>query len=71
MKTPEIVLLLILIIIISITYYCQQKQKQEPFIPAINRIYRPHARNARIYVTNKFSNITNQITSSIRKMGVI
>ena len=70
MKTPEIVLLLILIIIISITYY-YQKQKQEPFIPAINRIYRPHARNARIYVTNKFSNITNQITSSIRKMGII
>ena len=67
MKTPEIVLLLILIII-SITYYCQQKQKQEPFIPAINRIYRPHARNARIYVTNKFSHITNQITSTMRKM---
>jgi len=67
MKNPKIVLLLILIIIISITYY-YQKQQKEPFIPVINRIYRPHARNARIYITNKFSNITNQITSTMRKM---
>jgi len=68
MKNPKIVLLLILIIIISITYYQKQKQQKEPFIPVINRIYRPHARNARIYITNKFSNITNQITSTMRKM---
>jgi hypothetical protein len=60
-----IIIFLLFIFIIWVAYY--KEQQKEPFTPAINRIYRPHARNARIYVTNKFSDVTKQITSIIRK----
>ena len=66
----RILILLFIIIIISITYYQQQQQK-ESFIPAINRMYRPHVRNARVYLNNSLTTTSNYMTSLIRKTGLM
>ncbi len=65
----RILILLFIIIIISITYY--QQQQKESFIPAINRMYRPHVRNARVYLNNSLTTTSNYMTSLIRKTGLM
>ena len=65
----RILILLFIIIIILITYY--QQQQKEPFIPAINRMYRPHVRNARVYLNDKMTTTSNYMTSLIRKTGLM
>lgn len=71
MKKIELGLVLIIIIATIYYYQCQVQQQKEPFIPAINRMYRPHVRNARVYLNNSLTTTSNYMTSLIRKTGLL
>ena len=65
-----IIIFLLFIFILLVAYYQQHKQK-ESFIPVINRMYRPHVRNAKVYLNDKMTTTSNYMTSLIRKTGLL
>ena len=74
MKINQILCNYIIIILISISiviFNSYTKSKEiESFIPVINKIYRPHVRNIRIYVTETMSNMHKHAHVFLKRVGL-
>jgi len=64
--------LFLIIIIIIITFaYINSLHYVEEFTPIINKMYRPHVRNARIIGEGFYNNSTSNISNLFRKFGIM
>ena len=74
MKINQILCNYIIIILRSISiviFNSYTKSKEiESFIPVINKIYRPHVRNIRIYVTETMSNMHKHAHVFLKRVGL-
>ena len=65
-------LFIILFLAIFIGYYVGLiKDKKEPFIPAINTIYRPYVRNIKIAVTDKINMAHKHASLLLKKFKIM
>jgi hypothetical protein len=65
-------LFVILFLAIFIGYYVGLiKDKKEPFIPAINTLYRPHVRNIKLAVTDKINMAHKHVSLLLKKFKIM
>ncbi len=63
--------MVILLCIVIIIYNAMQPRKIEGFTPAINQLYRPHIRNARLYADDFINNYSNgYVKRNLKKYGL-
>ena len=69
-KVKGDVLFLFIIIVLAIGLGMMVNGYTESFIPAINRLYRPHARNMRNYTSEKWNNATIYVHRFLKRFGL-
>jgi hypothetical protein len=65
------IVFLLCILILALIIGLIIEGKKEPFIPFINRIYRPHIRNISGYSATKFNHYKSAFTNMFKKIGVL
>ena len=67
-------LFLLSIVILAIAiglYFGLPNNKKESFIPVINKLYRPHVRNARMFLDDKVTKLKTKVSLHLKKIGII
>ena len=62
--------IIIILLSIFIIAYNSYTKETEPFVPAINKLYRPHVRNIRMYVTESMNNIQKHSHVFLKRIGL-
>ena len=63
-------LIFIILIFLAIYFILSIFNTKEPFIPAINSMYRPFVRNTRISINNTFNKLNRHIDNYLRRSGI-
>lgn len=73
-KNTRNILFLFIIVVLAIgmglVIYGKGKELQEPFVPAINSVYRPFVRKVHKYTSKKFNNMTNKVHRFLRQYKI-
>jgi len=64
------ILILLFLLFVILLYFFNNKFK-EPFLPRINKIYRPYVRNTRLYTTKKAILYLNKMNIFFKKIGFL
>ena len=66
-----VIIVILLFLIFALAAFKNKGQGKEPFIPSINRIYRPYVRKWRTYATGKFYTGKLSLSNFLKKFGVL
>ena len=62
---------ILIILCTAIIIFNAMQPRAEGFTPAINKLYRPHIRNARLYIDDFVNNYSNDyIKRNLKKYGL-
>lgn len=72
-NTRDIIFLFIIVVLaigIGLFIYEKGTQLEEPFVPAINSVYRPFVRKVHKYTSEKFNNMSNKVHRFLRQYKI-
>jgi len=72
-NTRDILFLFIIVVLaigMGLVIYGKGTELHEPFIPAINSVYRPFVRKVHKYTSEKFNNMTNKVHRFLRQYKI-
>jgi len=71
MKLSTISYFALLIFVILTFSIIKTASTKESFLSGFHKMYRPYARHARLYTSNKFNSLSNKTNVFFRRWGII
>ena len=70
-KYKQITILLVFVFVVLCIFLIQKEEREiETFVPAIQKIYQPHVRNARLFTNRIKTNIGKSFSMFTKKYGL-
>jgi uncharacterized membrane protein len=70
-NTYNYIALFLIIFLFLFLFLSVKSEQKEGFLSGFHKMYRPYVRNARLYTTNKFNNISNKTYVVFKRWGLI
>jgi uncharacterized protein YxeA len=63
--------ILIILVLIALWVIISKKTSKEGFVPFVNRLYRPHVRNFKRFVSENFVSTNKYANNFLKKAGIL